>query len=155
MIHRTLATAVITAGLCALLSAAWIPQASAETYYRWKDDRGNPVHSDRPPPAGIDYEVINTGSKLVRRVEAEEGAVPATTRPTPSNEFTPEISEPEALVEKNPEYCARAQANLETLRTNARVRIRDENGEYVYLSEEEKDIQRKKAQDLIAVHCEN
>jgi hypothetical protein len=142
-------------GIGALLSSAWIPSAHAETYYRWQDAKGNPVHSDRPPPAGIDYEVINTGSKLVRKVEAEQGAVPATTRSTPSNEFSTQPSEPETTVEKNPEYCSRAQANLQTLNTNARVRIRDNNGEYVYLSQEEKDIQRKKAQDLIAVHCDN
>ncbi len=155
MIDRTLATVVIALGISVLLVSVWMPSAHAGTFYRWQDDRGNQVHSDRPPPTGIDYEVINTGSNMVRKVNAEQGAVPATTQPTPSNEFTTESSKPETPVTKNPEFCARAQANLQTLNTNARVRIRDDKGDYTYLSEEDKDIQRKRAQDLIAVHCNN
>ncbi len=69
------ATAVIS-----LLALAH--NASAQNvYYRWMDDRGNPVHSDRPPPQGVDYEVVKTGSSTVREVPATAGAVPAETSP--------------------------------------------------------------------------
>ena len=136
------------------LATASLTSVAGNTYYRWADDRGNPVHSDRPPPEGIDYEVVSTGSSLVRKVAAEEGAVPAETDSAPGNEFdTYETAKAEAP-KKNPEYCQRAQANLNTLDSAARIRLRDENGEYRYLTQDEKETEKAKARDLVAVHCE-
>ncbi|MEE4143339.1 MAG: DUF4124 domain-containing protein [Halieaceae bacterium] len=126
---------------------------AGSTYYRWQDDRGNPVHSDRPPPQGTPYEVITTGSSLVRQVDADEGAVPATTEPSVSNDFQP-VNTSKAPVKKSPEQCQRARENLETLNTKNRIQIRNDQGELRPLSEEEKEIQRQQAMDVIAVHCE-
>ncbi|MEH6569724.1 MAG: DUF4124 domain-containing protein [Halioglobus sp.] len=135
-----------------ILAAISGPSMAGNTYYRWDDDRGNPVHSDRPPPKGTDYEVVSTGSSLVRKVSAEEGAVPADTQSAPGNEFeTTDSSKPEQ--KKNEEFCQRAQDNLNTLESTARVRIRDDQGDYRYLSAEEKETESNKARDLMAVHC--
>ena len=143
------------AAIVAIAASLATPDVQAgQTYYRWKDQQGRFVHSDRPPPPGIEYEVISSGSSnLVRRVGAEEGAVPATTEPSPGNEFEPTQREM-GVVERNPEICARARENLETLQNAARIRMRDDQGEYYFLSEEEKEIQMEKARDLISVHCE-
>lgn len=122
-------------------------------HYRWIDERGEPVHSDRPPPKGIDYEVITTGSGLVRRVEAEEGAVPAEIEPRVGNDFD-QIDTAKQEVEKNPEYCARARQNIESLDSHARIRIRNEQGEYHWLTQEEKDAQREEAEATISIHCD-
>ena len=128
------------------------PSVADNTYYRWADERGNPVHSDRPPPKGTDYEVVSTGSSLVRKVSAEEGAVPADTQSTPGNEFeTTESGKPEQ--KKNEEFCQRARDNLSTLESTARVRIRDDQGEYRYLTAEEKEAEKNKASDMMSVHC--
>ncbi len=143
------ATAV-AALLVALFS---IPAVAENTYYRWLDDRGNPVHSDRPPPKGIDYEVVSTGTSLIRQVDAEEGAVPPEVEPRVGNEFEPASTEP-TKVEKNPEYCQRARENLETLNKDIRIRMRDENGEYYYLTEEQKAEQKRNADQAIATHCD-
>ena len=126
---------------------------AGQVVYRWIDDRGNPVNSDRPPPKGVDYEVISTNSSMVRPVDAEEGAVPLQVKPSPSNEFDPVDASP-PKIEKNPEYCQRARENLETLNMNVRIQMRDENGEVYFLSEEDRAIQRKKAQDSIEVNCD-
>ena len=123
------------------------------TYCRWQDDRGNLVHSDRPPPTGTPYEVISTESSLVRHVDADEGAVPATTKPTVGNEFE-QSDESKTPPKKNPEQCKIAQENLQTLSTKVRIQIRNDQGELRPLSEEEKEIQRKQAQDTIEAHCE-
>lgn len=136
-----------------VLALGYISAASGETYYRWNDDRGNPVHSDRPPPKGVAYEVVSTESSLIRPVEADSGAVPKKLTPTPSNDFEP-VETREVLIEKNPEYCARAQENLYMLDKVARIRIRNDQGEYRYIDEEEKEIQRQNAMDAIALHCE-
>jgi len=126
--------------------------AAAEVLYRWVDERGDPVHSDRPPPAGIDYEVISTGSSLVRPVDAAEGAVPLEVQPTPSNDFEPVDTEL-VVQKKNPEFCARARENLEVLNTHARIRVRNDQGELRYIDEEEKQERREKAQKAIDENC--
>lgn len=140
-----LATMAITLG--------YISAASGETYYRWTDDRGSPVHSDRPPPKGVAYEVVSTDSRLVRPVEPDKGAVPKKVTPTVSNDFQP-MDTRQVLVEKNPEYCQRAKENLNALNTSARIRLRNEEGEYIYIDEEQKAIEKQKALDAIAVNCE-
>lgn len=148
---------VLTVGFSATLHAA-------DNYYRWKDERGNMVVSDRPPEASIEYEVFSTGSNRFRRVSPGEGAVPAETSPRPGNRFRTSDSTGdsggmdtvavEVLPEKDPEICDRARQNLETLETAARIRVRDEAGELRYLTADEISVQRKNALDNIDVHCE-
>ena len=57
-------------------------------------------------------------------------------------------------VKKNPETCKRAQENLSTLDSYARIRVRDEQGNYRYIDEDEKAAQRAQAEELVRVHCE-
>jgi len=141
--------------LASLLAMTSLPtMADDRTYYRWSDERGNPVHSDRPPPEGTDYEVVSTGSSRVRKVDAEEGAVPAETKSVPGNEFDTFETAKAETPKKNSEYCARAQDNLNTLNSAARIRIRDSEGDFTYLTTEEKAEEKAKALDLIAAHCE-
>ncbi len=141
--------------LLALAAGIAAPGAgAADTYYRWKDERGKLVVSDRPPTdPDIEYEVVSQRSSLVRRVRSGEGAVPPEVVPRPGNRFE-QVESGEPAVEKNPEACARARTNLETLNTSARIRIRDpDTGEMRYLTEEEKVTQRERAEETIRVHC--
>ena len=147
-IHRC---ALVGAAIILVLSS--VSATAGKNHYRWVDDRGNPVHSDRPPPEGIDYEVISTGSSLVREVAADEGAVPAEIKPRVGNEFD-QVDTASKGIEKNPEYCQHARENLATLNSAARIRLRDDQGELRYLTEEEKEEQRQRASETIAAHCE-
>lgn len=122
--------------------------------YRWIDERGSPVNSDRPPPKGVDYEVVSTSSRMVRSVASEEGAVPLEVEPSASNDFQL-VDSRAPVIEKNPEYCQRARDNLQALATSASIRIRNEEGEYRYINEEEKLSQRKRAEESITAYCEN
>jgi hypothetical protein len=148
---------LIVAGLCALLLSAVASVSASDTYYRWRDEQNKLVVSDRPPTDDrVEYEVVSQNSSLIRRVKPGEGAVPPETVPRPGNQFEQVDIRQEQRTEvaKNPESCARAKDNLETLNTTARIRIRDEdNGELRFLSEEEKETQRQKARDIIRVHC--
>ena len=122
-------------------------------HYRWINDRGHPVHSDRPPPKGVDYEVITTGSGLKRVVPAEEGAVPPEVKPRVGNDFE-QVDEDEARRnKKNPELCSRARANLEALTTKTTVVMLNDQGEERVLTEEEIAWEREKAEALIGVYC--
>jgi len=144
---------------CALVLAVVVPTLggafanAGEVVYRWMDSEGNPVNSDRPPPVGTEYEVISTNSSMVRAVEADEGAVPLKVKPDAGNQFEPvDTSTPK--IEKNPEYCKRAQENLTALDMKVRIQMRNEKGEVYFLTEEERTVQRQRAQDTINVHCE-
>jgi hypothetical protein len=147
-----LSCAIVVMALTQALTS--LPANAGETYYRWTDDRGRPVHSDRPPPKGVDYDVASTGSTLIRPVEAEQGAVPAEISPRVGNDFEQVDTRKETEIEKNPEYCQRARDNLATLSKNGRIRLLNDQGEHRYIDEEEKEIQRQNAADAIDAHCE-
>jgi len=149
-LNRALASCVLV--LATALSLYGPMVSAGKNVYRWTDDRGNPVNSDRPPPPGIDYEVISTQSSMVRQVDSEEGAVPPTVKPSVGNEFEP-VESKRPAVEKNPEYCTRAKDNLTQLDSHARIRLRDDQGEVRYLTEEEKSAERQKALDAIKAFC--
>lgn len=152
ILKRVLATCAVV--LAAIVPALYGSPANAgQVVYRWMDSQGNPVNSDRPPPVGTEYEVISTSSSMVRPVDADEGAVPLKVKPSLGNEFEPvETATPK--IEKNPEYCQRARENLAALDSKVRIQMRNEQGEVHYLTEEEREVQRQKALDTIAVHCE-
>jgi hypothetical protein len=145
----------------ALSAGLWASAApGADSYYRWRDEQGNLVISDRPPAASIDYEVVSSGSNRLRRVSPGDGPATGSDGATAGQEKASE-DEPgnetiavEVLPERDPELCERARQNLETLNSAARIRVKDANGELRYLSDEERESQRKNALDTIEVHCE-
>lgn len=156
-VNTRLCMAFLAAFICAATAVSSLAQGSG-TYYRWDDERGRPVVSDRPPQDdSISYDVISPSTSLVRRVDPGEGAVPAEIKPRPGNEFEQVDTAQEELVvvRKNPEICARATGNLDTLNSTARIRLRDpDTGQLRYISEEEKEIQREKAREVMRAHCE-
>lgn len=126
--------------------------AAGENYYRWLDDKGRPVYSQTPPPKGTDYTVESTTSTAVREVSGDEGAVPAETAPTVGNEFV-QASRAKQQAAKSPEACRRARDNIAALDRGVQIKMRDQNGDLRVLSDEEKAVQRQKALDTAAVHC--
>lgn len=141
------------ATLIATAALVCTPVQANGTHYRWVDQYGNPVHSDRPPSEGIDYEVITSGTSLVRKVDSTEGAVPAETSPSVDNQFDTIDTKPKAH-EKNAEYCKRAQDNLRTLDSRARIRMKNDQGETYILTEEDKEEKRVEARSVIESQCE-
>ena len=151
--RQTLVTATFAVGV--LLSGLSGPALAEKGYYRWTDVNGNQHHSDRPPPSGYDYEFVSTESGLRRQViasDAEEGTAPPQTWEEPEAP-EPNVAEQQAAVEKNPAYCDQARANLDTLNSKARIRLRNPDGEITYLSGEQKEVERQKALDMISIHC--
>lgn len=143
---------VLPTALLALAASSMLSIADTN-YYRWVDSRGNPVHSDRPPPKGIDYEVVSTQSTFTRAVTAEEGAVPPEVEPTVGNPFTPLDAADAERSKKNSELCERAKSNLEALTASDKISIRNEDGEVQELSPEELQVQRETAKTQIKVYC--
>jgi hypothetical protein len=138
-----------------LLATASLPSMASDTYYRWVDENGTPMNSDHPPPPGTKYEKVVVGSGMSRR-PAADGASPATE--TPDRAATAPQQQAAATEQhtsnKDPEACATARQNLETLNTRARIRMPDGDGSYHFLTEEEKEAQREQARAVITRACE-
>lgn len=124
-----------------VVAGSSIESPADANYYRWVDDRGAAVHSDRPPPEGVDYEIISTSSNLIRAGSLEGDEVPVN-------------SEEASQSAKNPELCKRATTNLETLTNSDKVKVRNDEGEARFLSPEEVEVQRQTAQAQIGVYCQ-
>jgi hypothetical protein len=146
-----------TAAALTLLALLSIPATAEGVYYRWVDDTGITVNSDRPPPKGIAYETITTSTNLRQATDTAEEepetaaqALPALTGDQPSSPAP--VARMEVI--KSPEACTAARQNLETLSTHARIRKPDAQGNYRYLSEDEKAEERAQAEKTIAQNCE-
>ena len=144
---------LLAAAVC-LIGAASLNAGAGETYYRWLDPQGNPVNSDRPPPAGVDYEVIAVGPNLMSRVTREPAESPAPVPTSGGEESAPDTApEQTFVIEKNAETCELAKKNLHTLNTYARIRVPDGQGNFRFINEDEKAAQREQAEALISRHC--
>lgn len=142
--HRT---CKISLGILALLPAL----ATAQSVYRWTDAEGNLRYSDRPPEVGTPYESRHLQESW--RDSATEAAEPAPEQNPGDLEGRSEsvAAAPQAV--RNAEYCEQARENLWQLNHHARIRMLGEDGEYRFLSEEEKQAQRVKAQQVIDANC--
>lgn len=146
-LHRILACS------CAALLVTWASVGlSGATHYKWINERGEPVYSDRPPPKGVDYEVVSTTSSFKRIVDGDEGAVPLETDPRVGNNFDQVNTAQKS--KKNPEMCQRAKTNLESLSSSDQVKVRNDRGEIRMLSPEEMEVERQTARAQISVYCE-
>ncbi len=147
----TVATAMV------LLSLSGWASAAGGTYYRWVDASGTEVNSDRPPPAGIEYETVSTTTNLLQPGKPQQA--PATSEapsapPAEEKSAAAPAGSVRTIIKKNPEYCEAARKNLETLSTHARIRISDADGNIRYIDEKEKAEQRATAEAIIAQHCD-
>lgn len=113
--------------------------------YVWKAADGSFVHSDRPPTAGISFKIQNaeTGTEQRSRFEADI----ETTEVSVSSKSM-------QGVDLDASYCQRAQSNLKTLDSFNQIRTRDDEGNYRYLTMDEKEEQRQQALLLIDQYCE-
>ena len=132
--------------------------ADASTTYRWVDDNGNPVLSDRPPEAGIPYtEVgIEAGFKRYPKPVANETAGQASesnVSSSPLSSATGRQSNRVEVVEAQPALCEQAKDNIFKLETFPRMRVRDDDGEVRFMSDEERATQLATAYKVRDANC--
>ena len=136
--------------------------AAANPTYRWVDDNGNPVLSDRPPETGVPYtEVgVDTGFKRYPKPVASDNAEPGGQPPagTASGSTlassTGAEANPTTVVEAHPALCEQAKDNIFKLETFPRMRVQDDDGEVRFMSDEERAQQLQTAQSVRDAHCE-
>ena len=135
--------------------------ADAGSTYRWVDDNGNPVLSDRPPEAGIQYtEVgVDTGFRRYPKPVATETSETGAELPASSVSASPLASatdgqaNPIEVVEAQPALCEQAKDNIFKLETFPRMRVRDDDGEVRFMSDEERAAQLATAYKVRDANC--
>ena len=133
--------------------------ANAGDMYRWSDGNGNPVMSDRPPPLGVPYTVIDAD-----RYGAKANVVAAP--PPPNNEQAQRETPSPAgdrqsggaagtriEIEKHPELCDQAKDAIFQLETFARVRVTDDDGTVRFMTDEERAEQLARAREVANANC--
>ncbi len=131
-----------------IIAVLWITTGWAATIYKWKDDNGT-VQYTAQPPSDRNYEKIKTSSGSSSRSDASTANQPAAEDSKPEQKAM--NMPPESR--KDPERCAWARHNLETLNTNSRIKIQDENGEMRFLNQEEISEKRKEVETAIEQSC--
>jgi len=138
---------------CSLVHAAVV--------YKWTDDDGIIQYTDQAPK-DREFSVIKASGKVppsaqqaIERLE-QQRATQSTER-AQAKERGQDYAEQQKIRDDNAkireENCNSAQTNLKTLQENARVRIPVEDGEFRYLSEEERQAELDRAQELINSNC--
>ena len=131
--------------------------ADASSTYRWVDDNGNPVLSDRPPETGIPYtEVgIDTGFRRYPKPVATETTQAPTSSASSSllASSTDGQSNGMEVVEPQPALCEQAKDNIFKLETFPRMRVRDDDGEVRFMSDEERATQLATAYKVRDANC--
>ncbi len=116
--------------------------AAAEKVYKWTDAKGQTHYSQRPP--------LNTETEVIKPQTGHSDPVNYTTA-APKPEKKEETKQEPA---KDKERCEVARKNADTLKTYARIRVKDDNGEYRYITPDEQKQKLGEANKAIEESCE-
>lgn len=147
--------------LCILiLPLLFIAKSNAEIY-KWVDAEGN-VHYGQQRPSDANAEKLDIQQEPTTTFHSgkKDAVKPNNTaqesEKKPEEEpATEEKEKPETPAEKKQrlEACARAKKSLATMESIGRIRSKDAEGNYTYLSQQQKEAQMKQARDLIKKYC--
>ena len=133
--------------IASLLLSSAVSHSAPAGYYRWTDENGHPQFTQLPPD-GKEAEWVESYTGRSAPPPAEEPAEAEQPKP----EGILEGSTVEGLPEKDPVQCKNAKQTLETL-AFPRIRMRSADGSIRVLTEEERQEQRSRAEEVIKLHC--
>ena len=135
----TLIRSIVTAlPLAALFFTLTINVAAAEDYFKWTDDQGVTHYSEKPPKNTV---TIKGSTQTGHSAPITYPPVKTvTTLPAPADK-------PQDL--KDPMRCKTAKNNLDSIRNSSRIKVKGENGEFSYLSQDA--IAKRKQEAIKAV----
>lgn len=136
---------------------------AAADYYKWLDERGQVVISDRPPvdpTVAYEYHGDRFGQERTRLFEDDgeptRGNVAGrgNTRDNPQNPETAGGVKPPSAADRKPDAakCSAARERLFKLETFPRKRVED-NGEVRFMTSDEVEEQLRVNRELIERHC--
>ncbi len=135
---------LLSLSLASLLFTSMISQAA--TYYRWVDDN-KVTHYTMDIPEGREYEVVKTiGGKGISPQSSSSSS--SKQQSTATNSSSSETS-----TKKDKTICEQAKANLKMMQEHSRIRQKDEYGNEILLSEEQKEKEIQRAKEAVKTYC--
>ena len=144
---------------CAVAALTLAAGASANDIYRWVDAEGNVHYGDRPSGAPTEQRIAlsyarTDGGAVEKRVQArlDAQAVRDEERAL-ADKAAQEAAEEAEIAAERVKKCESSRARLETYLQSRRLYRADENGERVYLDDEQRQEARRKVEEQIAEFC--
>lgn len=141
-----------------ILSLFMVLPAQAGDVYKWVDEDGVTHYGERAP-SDTNYSTVKTygevpggGAEAKQRLEEQRAAKSSAEAKEAEYAQQKKIADEQARVRA--ENCKGAKSNLKTIQENARVRILGDDGEFRYLTEEERQKQIENAKEVIADNCD-
>ncbi|MDH3616619.1 MAG: DUF4124 domain-containing protein [Gammaproteobacteria bacterium] len=133
--------------------------AMANEIYKWTDENGNVHYGDRPSDTqneelmALSYRRTDANA-LQQRVQGQAEAMTARQEAKDAAAEEARTAEAKAAEEAgNQKKCESYRARLQTFVQSRRLYRQDENGERVYLDEQQTQDARQRVEELIAEHC--
>lgn len=132
--------------------------ALANDIYKWTDEDGNVHYGDRPSGAESEQRLAisskptnpaNVQARVQSRHESAAAAVAAASE-APAG---PTEDELRAQAAEREQKCATYKARLQKFVTSRRLYKQDENGERVYLDEEQTQAARERVENQVQEYC--
>lgn len=145
--------ALLGAVLTTLVLASSIQAAGK--YYKWVDAAGVVHYGENPPDPSkaqlVNVKVGSSRDEAVKALEESRAQAEAQSQQATADAEQNKVSEENAkIVEEN---CKIYKQNLSALKNSARIREKDEKGEYRYLTDEEKAARENTAATYIKENC--
>lgn len=147
-----------TGWLCVSLLLVLPLSAPMAAMYKWVDEDGNVVYSDKPPLGG-ETVVIQKKSYGVSEEEAREQLESLSEKANAlkqerdiKRDVAGQLAERDETIKKN---CEVAHANLDLLTSQARVTLENEQGEDYFLSDADKESKTLDARANVDRYCNN
>lgn len=144
---------------CAVMALTLASGAMANEIYKWTDEDGNIHYGDRPSGAATEqrlamsYRRTDSGS-VDKRVQARAEATSAREEArAEAAAAEKEAEENAAIAAERDRKCERSRTRLETYLQSRRLYRTDDNGERVYLDDEQRSEARRKAEEQVAEFC--
>ena len=144
---------------CAVVALTLASGAMANEIYKWTDENGTVHYGDRPSGAATEqrlamsYRRTDSGSvdkRVQARVEAKTAREEAR---ADADAAEKEAEENAAIAAERERKCERSRTRLETYLQSRRLYRTDDNGERVYLDDEQRSEARRKAEEQVAEFC--
>ena len=132
--------------------------AFANEIYKWTDEDGNVHYGDRPTGDATEQRLAISSSptdpsKVQTRVQARHTTKEATEEAAANKPQGPTEEELLAQAEERRQKCDTFRARLQKFVTSRRLYKQDDNGERVYLDEEETQAARERVENQVQEYC--
>ena len=144
---------------CAIAALTISAGATANEIYKWTDDNGNVHYEDRPSGSATEERLQITyrrtdGGVVQQRIKARHDAQSERAEArSAAEEAEQKAAENAEIEEQRQQACEQARTRLETYLQARRLYRTDDNGERVYLDDDQRTEARQRAEDQIAELC--